>query len=371
MRCDFLQGPDADWTIDQNYSTRAAKIRNSHGLSQQLAGLFLAKGIHLPKMGCKKASVAKASSHGSDSEDSVPGTVQKSPDHTSQTSAGPKSKLTLAQGSDGKFRLKGTLAAELQETEAQAKKRSHGCSQLSEAAAPRPAKTKATKAVPDDASDSDKPQIPATPTPRSRKSRRAPDTVAPAQGSPSAPLSTEKQSNTLAHRFAKLGHPKKSKRMSHTEISERRTSRPGSCLDKGNGGSRSRSHSRGYSQSCSPKRSPSRSRSHSINESLPGSPRAHGPGPQVKSPGNSRVYGAYPKSKSKPSGSTAPQSTAAANTRKGSGHCYNSDSDLDYEESNYYRDDAMNNHEENAMNNDEENLTEDDRGWPINRSIDR
>lgn len=42
---------DASWAIDSNYSTKAAKIRNSHGLQQQLAGLFLAKGIHLPRHG--------------------------------------------------------------------------------------------------------------------------------------------------------------------------------------------------------------------------------------------------------------------------------------------------------------------------------
>lgn len=47
-----------EWTIDQNYSTRAAKIRNSHGLSQQLAGLFTASGIHLPKSGQKKVQKA-------------------------------------------------------------------------------------------------------------------------------------------------------------------------------------------------------------------------------------------------------------------------------------------------------------------------
>jgi hypothetical protein len=85
----------------------------------------------------------------------------------------------------------------------------------------------------------------------------------------------------------------------------------------------------------------------------------------VKSLGTGRVYGAYPKSKSKPSGLTAPQSTATANTQKGFGRCYNRDSYLDCEENSCY------NHEENAMHYDEENLTEDNGGWPINRLIDR
>ena len=48
IKVTFLAEGDG-WTIDQNYSTKSAKIRNSSGLSQQLAGLFSAQGIHLPK----------------------------------------------------------------------------------------------------------------------------------------------------------------------------------------------------------------------------------------------------------------------------------------------------------------------------------
>ena len=50
INVNFLKGGDG-WTIDQNYSTKSAKIRNSSGFSQQLSGLFLAQGIHLPKVG--------------------------------------------------------------------------------------------------------------------------------------------------------------------------------------------------------------------------------------------------------------------------------------------------------------------------------
>jgi hypothetical protein len=48
IKVKFLEKGDG-WTIDQNYSTRSAKIRNSHGFSQQLFGLFSAEGVHLPK----------------------------------------------------------------------------------------------------------------------------------------------------------------------------------------------------------------------------------------------------------------------------------------------------------------------------------
>ena len=366
IRCDFLAGPDADWTIDQNYSTKAAKIRNSHGLSQQLAGLFLAKGIHLPKMGCKKTAAAKGSNPGSDSEASAPGEVQDAPESTTQTSTAPGAKLTLNQCSDGKFRLERTSAAELRETEAQKKKHAGHSSQVREASkapAPKPAKAKATK--PENASDSEASEIPATPMPRSRKLRRETCSVAPAQRSPSAPLSTEKQSkpepprtrgerHSKAHGVVKPGHPGKSERQSHTEISALRTSRPSSHQDAGNSRSRSRSHSRGHSRSCSPRRNPGRSRSRSSNQSLPCSPHTHHV--SKHSPGPGKVYGACAKSKSKPLLSKAPRSTATNSTWEGSGHCSNSDADLDEEENN------------NAnANNDDEGFSEDDGGMLVNR----
>ena len=50
IKVNFLNTVDV-WTIDQNYSTKSAKIRNNSGFSQQLSGLFLAEGVHLPKFG--------------------------------------------------------------------------------------------------------------------------------------------------------------------------------------------------------------------------------------------------------------------------------------------------------------------------------
>jgi hypothetical protein len=50
IKVSFLNTVDV-WTIDQNYSTKSAKIRNNSGFSQQLSALFLAEGVHLPKFG--------------------------------------------------------------------------------------------------------------------------------------------------------------------------------------------------------------------------------------------------------------------------------------------------------------------------------
>ena len=363
IRCDFLGGAAGDWTIDQNYSTKAAKIRNSHGLSQQLAGLFLAKGIHLPKMGGKTATAARGSSRDSASEASAASsTVQEAPASITQTSTAPGAKWKLTRGSDGKFRLRGSSAAELQETEAKQKKHSLHNSEVGGAAtaqAPRPAKTKAPRApADDDECDSEASDLPATPMPQSRKVRRALCAAAPTRGSPSAPPSTEKQSRPEAHTrapgFAKPGYQGKSKQLSHPEISERRTSRHSHRRDKDNNCSRSRSHSQGRSQGHILSRSPSRSRSHS-NNSHPGSPHAHPRGPQLlHSPVASRVYGTCAKSKPKPLRSKARQPTAATHTRKkGEVRDFRSDADLDIEENN------------NSYANNNEGVSEDDAGWPI------
>lgn len=86
IKVDFL-AEDTDWNIDQNYAPKAAKLRNSHGMSQQIFGLFAAKGIHLPKSN----QVEKKKS----------GTLQAPKEPAPKEPSG----LQLVKGEDGKFRL--------------------------------------------------------------------------------------------------------------------------------------------------------------------------------------------------------------------------------------------------------------------------
>lgn len=118
IRYKFLSGDDSDWSIDQNYSTAAGKIRNAHGLSQQLAGLFLAKGIHLPKTGGKKLRGATGQDRpASDSEAPASHNTARSEPGPTAGAAGvaPQSTqgLQLTRGADGKFRLEGKTAAQV------------------------------------------------------------------------------------------------------------------------------------------------------------------------------------------------------------------------------------------------------------------
>lgn len=115
----FLSGGDG-WTIDQNYSTKSAKIRNSSGFSQQLSGLFSAEGIHLPKavsQGKPSAAIPVASTAPpsaavgarSDSADEAGSPAEN--DSAVHRSSGQKQqqdssgKHELVRCSDGHFRL--------------------------------------------------------------------------------------------------------------------------------------------------------------------------------------------------------------------------------------------------------------------------
>lgn len=104
---EYMQGQaaDANWAIDSNYSTKSAKIRNAHGLSQQLAGLFLAKGIHLPKANSSpKPKADHTAALAADGGLSAGGSGQVQSANIG--SAGNTSRqLQLVQAEDGLFRL--------------------------------------------------------------------------------------------------------------------------------------------------------------------------------------------------------------------------------------------------------------------------
>ena len=117
----FLSGADG-WTIDQNYSTKSAKIRNSSGFSQQLAGLFLQEGIHLPKvgsLGTKPAAIPVASTTAlppvhadaqSDSADDSASAAENDPairrsSGKEQQQGSSSGKHELVRCGDGHFRL--------------------------------------------------------------------------------------------------------------------------------------------------------------------------------------------------------------------------------------------------------------------------
>jgi len=108
------------WTIDQNYATKSAKIRNSSGFSQQLSGLFLAEGIHLPKagsLGKKPAAIPVAATAlppanvGGQSDSADESGSAAEDDSAAHRSSGQKqqqdssSQHELARCSDGHFRL--------------------------------------------------------------------------------------------------------------------------------------------------------------------------------------------------------------------------------------------------------------------------
>ena len=75
---------EGDWTIDSNFATRAAKIRNSTGFSQSLHGLFNEHGVHLPNKPKK------------DTTRNIPDAV---------TIQGQKACVSLVKGANNKFRL--------------------------------------------------------------------------------------------------------------------------------------------------------------------------------------------------------------------------------------------------------------------------